>query len=81
MVNQFTILGKITAISHSILVLKCENKTFRINIKDFPKTSINKLTVNTNIAISGSLEPRVNSTYNKLKIKKLYFIGELSNEK
>ena len=81
MLNQFTIIGKVLSISHSILVLKSDNKTFKINIKDFPKTSINKIAINQMIAISGSREPRANSTLNKLKIKKLYFIGELSNEK
>ena len=70
--NQITLIGKVISLKNNILVLKCTNKIFRINIKNIQAAP----TEGSIIAISGSLEPRAKSTLNKIKVKKILYLGE-----
>lgn len=73
MFNQITLMGRIISLKNNILVFKCSNKTFRVNVKELPQT---KMIQGATIALTGILEPRGNTTLNTIKVKKILYIAD-----
>lgn len=73
MYNIVNLIGKVISLKNNILVLKCNDNIFKINIKNIAQENIQP---NKTIAISGYIKPLGDSTLTKIKITKILIIGE-----